>query len=119
MFNASESACARSTSVSPTRTCRRLSNLSMVPLSAERRRVLPGRSSGLPRGAGHPPQGSVSRAHARVPPVARHPGGATLHRSGSAMGAAPGADRRYLVRCAHKIGCLLRGNEIGDKRSRR
>lgn len=30
------------------------------------------------------------------------------HRSGSAMGAAPGADKRCLVRCTHKIGCLLR-----------
>ena len=42
---------------------------------------------------------------------ARHPGGATRHRSDSAMGAASDVDNRYLVRCAHKIGCLLRADE--------
>jgi hypothetical protein len=30
------------------------------------------------------------------------------HLSGSVMDAALGADKRYLVRCAYKIGCLLR-----------
>lgn len=28
------------------------------------------------------------------------------------MSAAPGADKHYLVRCAHKIGCLLRGENL-------
>lgn len=40
--------------------------------------------------------------------VARHSGRATHHRSGSAIGAAFVADKRSLVCCAHKIGCLLR-----------
>lgn len=48
----------------------------------------------------------------RVVVIARHPGGATRHRSGGAMGAAPGVDKRYLERCAHKIGCLLRAENL-------
>ena len=41
-------------------------------------------------------------------PVAWHLGGETRHRSVSAMAATPGAYKRYLVRCVHKMGCLIR-----------
>ena len=54
-----------------------------------------------------PARERIACARARAP-VARHPGGEARHRSGSAMGSASGADKRYPVRCAHKIGCLLR-----------
>ena len=106
--SAPESARARSMSASPTRTCRRLSSLSMVPPrrreAARLARTVVRASQG--RGAS-PARERIACARARAP-VARHPGGATRHRSGSAMGSASGADKRYLVRCAHKIGCLPR-----------
>lgn len=82
----------------------------MIPLGAGKRRVLLGHPSGLPRGEGYLSPLAMERiacARARVPD-ARHPGGATFHRSGSAMGAAPGVSKRYLVRCAHKIGCFFK-----------
>ena len=48
----------------------------------------------------------------RVVVIARHPGGATRHRSGGAMDATLCVDKRYLERCAHKIGCLLRAENL-------
>lgn len=64
------------------------------------------RPSGL-QGRGAPPRKGAYRVRARAP-VARHPAGVAFHRSGNAMSATLDADKRYLVHCAHKIGCLLR-----------
>lgn len=74
MFSTSTSVCARSTSASLTRTCRRLSNLSMIPPRHREVARLARTVVRASRGRGASPPGSVSRA-----PVARHLGGATRH----------------------------------------
>lgn len=89
------------------RTCRRLSNLSMVPLGAERRARLVRSFVRVSHGCGASLVREYIACTCTRAPVAWHPGRMARYLSGSAMDAALGVDKRYLVRCAHKIGCLL------------